>query len=105
VWAGNRPKGVGGAFPVERPVRTRKRSFAKQGLKAKLGDSGHSRVAKADPDISEGERRHLAIANWRCRPEPGNRSLELKSAKQSSTGWCSPSDWIEWIRRLHRREK
>ena len=55
-------------FPVERPVRTCKRSLAKQGLKAEPGDSGHSRVASADPDKFEGEWLHLAVANWRCRP-------------------------------------
>jgi hypothetical protein len=63
-----RPKSVGGAFPVERPVRTCKRSLAKQGLKAKHGDCGHSRVANDDPDKFEGQRLHLAVANWRYRP-------------------------------------
>jgi hypothetical protein len=61
-----RPKGVGGAFPVERPVRICKRSLAKQVLKAEPGDSGHSRVENADSDRFEGERLHLAVANWRC---------------------------------------
>jgi hypothetical protein len=61
VWGGEfggsavrlRPKGVTGAFPGERPVRTCKRSFAKQRLKAKPGDSGHSRIANADPAKSK----------------------------------------------------
>jgi len=61
VCVGNRPKGVGGAFPVERPVRICKRSLAKQGLKAEPGDSGHSRVANADPGKLEDERLHLAV--------------------------------------------
>jgi len=40
----------------------------KKRLKVKPGDSGLSRVASADPEKVEGERLHLAVANWRCRP-------------------------------------
>jgi hypothetical protein len=69
MCAGNRPKGVGGASPAERPVRLRKRSFAKHDLKAAPGDSSRSRVATVDPDKFEGERVHLAVANWRCDPQ------------------------------------
>jgi hypothetical protein len=82
VCAGKRPKGVGGAFPVERPVRTRKRSLAKHGLKAEPVDSGHSSVANIDPDKFEGERPHLAVANWRCRPIPDTHSTRLNARKR-----------------------
>jgi hypothetical protein len=81
VSGGKRPKGVGGAFPFERPVRTCKRSLAKHGLKAEPGDSGHSRVANADPDKFEGERLHLAVAKWRCRPTAAGGPLEILAAK------------------------
>jgi hypothetical protein len=77
-----RPKGVGGPFSIERPVRTCKRSLAKQGLKAEPGDSGHSRVANADPEQFEGERLHLVVANWRCRPKPEVQIARFASAKQ-----------------------
>ena len=41
-----RPKGVGGALPVERPVRICKQSLAKHDLKAGPGDSSRSRGRK-----------------------------------------------------------
>ena len=71
-----RPKGVVGAFPEEQPGHTCKRSFAKKRLKVKPGDSGHSRVANADPVKVKGEPLHLAVANWRCRPMPAGQQLK-----------------------------
>jgi Recombinase/Recombinase zinc beta ribbon domain len=60
------------------------RSFAKQRLKAKPHDSGHSRVANGDPDKVEGERLHLAVANGRCRPK---RSLWRVPGRTTPSPW------------------
>ena len=57
------------------------RSFAKRRLKVKPGDSGHSLVANADPDKFEGERLHLVVANWRCRPTAASGPLKMLAAK------------------------
>jgi hypothetical protein len=81
--AKTRPKGAPGAFPGERPVHAGKRPFAKQRLKVKPSDSGHSRVANADPDEVEGERLHLAVAKWRCRPKPVAGHQQIEARKQT----------------------
>jgi hypothetical protein len=76
-----RPKGAGGPFPIGRPVRTRKRSLEKQGLKAGPGDSGHSRVANADPDKSKAN----GCISWSRTgsADPEQKLSELRSGRST----------------------